>query len=585
MSRIRTRTALCAAATSLAVLTALPAAADAVVAPPTGDAQGNLSITADGADDQISVTAADGVFVVNGTPTTLAVSPSATITVDAGAGADTVDLALLPAGSYGAAVVNGGDGDDRLSGGPAGDRLVGGKGHDVVNGNSGNDVLVWNNGDASDDVKGDVGADEVEINGATAADQFTITKDATTGHVLIHRGNLVAFTVDATAEKVTVNGLQGNDEITAGDGLAGVTSLVLNGGNGADTIAGGDGDDVISGGDDSDDLGGGGGDDRISGDRGFDDLRGDAGDDTLVWNNGDASDNDFGAEGVDTLEVNGAPAGDTVTVDPGPDWTTVSRSNLILFNLATDAERVAFNGLGGDDSLTVAPGVTASVRADGGSGNDTLTGAEEPDALLGGTGDDTLDAGAGADVIDGQEGDDTLLAQDETGDFVRGGGGDDLATVDRIDALDGLETLHIPPPAIVPPVTVTVPGPPPPVIDPAVDRTATTPRVGTRTISRTGRRLLATVPLSCPAAETGGCAVSVVITTSARTGKLHVDTLLGSGFVRLAPGQSTHLKVPLSSAATHLVRKGHLSIRTALRSTDASGNTVARALRDSARVR
>ena len=43
-----------------------------------------------------------------------------------------------------------------------------------MDGGAGNDMLVWNNGDGSDTMDGDAGADEVEVNGApTAGDVFT----------------------------------------------------------------------------------------------------------------------------------------------------------------------------------------------------------------------------------------------------------------------------------------------------------------------------------------------------------------------------------------------------------------------------
>ena len=67
---------------------------------------------------------------------------------------------------------------------------------------------------------------------------------------------------------------------------------------------------------------GGAGDDRIvpddnpAGTR--DDARGDAGDDTIVWNGGDDDDLNEGGDGTDTVEVNGAAAGEQFTVKPSP---------------------------------------------------------------------------------------------------------------------------------------------------------------------------------------------------------------------------------------------------------------------------
>jgi hypothetical protein len=55
------------------------------------------------------------------------------------------------------AILNGGDGDDRLIGSPRADHLVGGDGNDVMHGNAGNDVLVG--GAGSDELFGGAGDD------------------------------------------------------------------------------------------------------------------------------------------------------------------------------------------------------------------------------------------------------------------------------------------------------------------------------------------------------------------------------------------------------------------------------------------
>ena len=78
----------------------------------------------------------------------------------------------------GRASADGGAGNDLLTGnnaaessrgGDGNDRLVGARGGDTMDGGAGNDVLVWNNGDGSDVMDGDGGADEIEVNGAADA--------------------------------------------------------------------------------------------------------------------------------------------------------------------------------------------------------------------------------------------------------------------------------------------------------------------------------------------------------------------------------------------------------------------------------
>ena len=156
-----------------------------------------------------------------------------------------------------------------------------------------------------------------------------------------------------STERFQVNGLGGNDSLTANDGVGALTLLSVDGGAGVDTVNGSDGPDLILGGEGNDILSGGGGDDRIVGDRGNDTMNGGTGDDTLVWNNGDATDVANGDAGRDDVEVNGAPAaGDIFTVQPNGARIKFDRPNLVPFSIDIgSSETLHANGLGGDDSL------------------------------------------------------------------------------------------------------------------------------------------------------------------------------------------------------------------------------------------
>ena len=438
---------------------------------------------------------------------------------------------------------SGGSDNDHLLGDGGNDRIVGFKGNDDLEGGDGNDVLVWNNGDNNDVMDGDAGADEVEINGApTTGDIFTAAPNA--GRVLFTRTNLVPFTVDFSAERLTVNGLGGDDTFNGAAGLAPLTLLALNGGTGDDSLSGGDGPDLISGGDGNDKLDGDAGDDRLVGDRGTDTLSGGDGDDALVWNNGDGSDVMNGDAGADAIEINGAPtAGDIFTAAPNAGRVLFTRTNLVPFTVDFTAEALAVNGGGGDDQLTVSPGLPGLlVTADGGSGNDSLTGAEEADSLVGGAGNDTLTGGGGSDLLDGQDGDDRLLARDGHGDLVRGGTGNDSAQTDAltVDAVDGVETIDATPPP------------------PAPDTKALLPTLGHITVVRSHGHLIARIPLSCPAAETGGCQTTVTLTTAKtiRLGRVRAMLVLGSNSVSLRGGQRRTLSIPLAAGVATLARHG-----------------------------
>ena len=159
-----------------------------------------------------------------------------------------------------------------------------------MSGGAGNDTLVWNNGDGiGPSSTATPATTPAEVNGSpTLGDVFTL--DPEPGGVKFQRTNLVPFTLDTATERFQVNGLGGDDSITAQDGVGALTLLSVDGGAGADTINGSDGPDLIIGGEGNDILNGGGGDDRIVGGPGSDTMNGGAGDDTLVWNNGDGTD-------------------------------------------------------------------------------------------------------------------------------------------------------------------------------------------------------------------------------------------------------------------------------------------------------
>jgi Ca2+-binding RTX toxin-like protein len=577
--------------------------ASATVEPPVVN-NSNLTVTSDAAGDTITLGVAAGVVTVNGTATTLTADANAQIVVDAGGGNDTVDATGLGT-SYGTLTVNGGEGDDLLTGGAKNDvlhgdagedRVVGFKGVDLLSGGDGSDVLVWNNGDASDRDEGGAGTDEVEVNGApTAGDEFTAKPEAgEPGTVLFERTNLVKFEIEAQAERLTVNGLGGPDHFTpdpeAPTGLAGLTSLTLNGGSaadrlvggdgadqvnggtGADTLGGGEGADQINGGDENDIIEAGGGDDRIVGGTGEDVLRADAGDDAIVWNNGDGTDpvND-GGPGFDRVEVNGSvTAGDVLKLTASASAVTFQRTNLVPFTLKIDPddEVVAVNGGGGNDMFAVAQeGSGLLVIADGGPGNDQLSGANEADSFFGGSGNDMLTGGGGSDLLDGGEGDDRLLARDGTGDLVRGGVGTDSAQTDQVtvDAIDGVEALDATP--------ASAPQPP-------GDTTAMLPTVGKFSVIRSHGKLIARAPVSCPVAEAGGCRTTLTLMTAKAVslGRVRAVLVLGSATVALAPGQKTTVSIRVNGGAVGLARHGRLPTRLQVASTDAAGNSATRSV-------
>lgn len=541
------------------------------------------------------------------------------LTVNAKGGNDTGTGAALTAGRTlvtvnagdGNDTITGSDGADTLNGGAGNDILVGGKANDTVNGEAGDDVMIWNPGDASDVNIGGEGNDEAVENLAPADDTFAISPEGAGKEVLFNRTipAPAAFTVKLEAEKLTVNSLAGNDTGTAGAGLNGRTVVTINAGEGNDNINGGDGNDVlngeagadglgggggsdtisggagndvinggegadvISGGDENDTVIGSGGDDRLAGDKGADAVVGDTGDDTMVWNNGDASDTNDGGPGFDTAVENGAAGGDVLKLVPAGANATFERTNLVPFTVklasqgpAVEAnggvELVAVNGEGGDDAFTVSAGTKGlMVIADGGAGKDTLTGAEESDSFFGSAGNDLLSLGAGSDLADGGEGDDTILARDAKGDVVHGGNGTDTAQTDAltVDSVDSIEKLDALP-------------------SPTADTKALLPSVGKIKVTGKGKKLTAHVPLSCPAAETGGCATAITLETAkaAHVGSVRAVLVLGSKSVKLAAGRRMTASVNLAAGVKDLAKHGKLAVRVRVSSSDLAGNTAIR---------
>ena len=577
-------TILAALATALATsfaATAIPAQA-AVSSASINDLTATLNL--DGANDNVAVSVVGGLLVHGQTTGGLAsgsdwdsavvgdqtvpADGTRTVIVNGGNGNDSITVVAKTTelassglnGDGGDDVVTGPDSNDTLTGGEGDDRLVAGKGDDVMNGGAGNDTLVWNQGDGTDTQDGGAGNDGAEVNGApTLGDVFTLDPDQGAGQILFRRTNLGQFTIHSTTERFEVNGLGGDDSLTANDGVGARTLLSVDGGTGADTVNGSDGADLILGGEANDVLSGGGGDDRIVGDRGNDTMNGGTGDDTLVWNNGDNTDVANGDAGRDDVEVNGAPAaGDIFSVQPSGARIKFDRPNLVPFSLDIgSSETMHANGLGGDDSLTVGEVGLIEVTGAGGAGNDTLTGGGSSELFLGGSGNDTINPGGGLDIVSGDDGDDQVNIRDRTADVARGGSGSDAVIADngQTDILDGFE---------------------------AVDRTPNEkPKVKNRTLPVTIRggkvkvnRGVASIRVSAPAGASGTSTGSLTVRTAkaVRLGGLRAVLQLGSARYRIAPGASRTIKVRVPKGTNRLAgRQGGLKVR-AVASTGRSGN-------------
>jgi Ca2+-binding RTX toxin-like protein len=470
---------------------------------------GTLTVSGDALDNNILISrnAAGNLFVNGGAISIVGgsatVANTSLIRVFGKAGNDTLELveangALPRANLFGGAgndLMTGGSGNDRLLGqggndtllgrsgidlligGVGNDTLTGGDGDDQAFGNAGNDRLIWDPGDDTDLNEGGAGTDTVEVNGGNGAEAFTVTANGT--RVRFDRVIPAPFSLDiGTSENLTVNMNGGADTFTAGNGLASLIQITVDGGADNDTITGGDGADLLFGGDGNDALNGGRGDDVA--------FMG-AGDDTFVWNPGEGNDVPEGQDGLDTMQFNGANIAERIDVSANGGRLRFLRDVAAVTMDTNDLERVNFAALGGADTITVndlsgtdvtelnlnlfASGGTAGdaqvdtvilnatngddVVVVTGSGLDTqviglavtvaISGVEpnadqlQINALAG---DDVVDAGVLANnsirlTVDGGADDDVAIGG-AGADTLLGGAGDDvLLGGDGIDVLDG----------------------------------------------------------------------------------------------------------------------------------------------------
>ncbi len=206
----------------------------------------------------------------------------------------------------------------------------------------------------------------------------------------------------------------GNDSLLVNGSYAGLGAIVVEGGDGNDTLdaslatghafdlRGGSGNDTLRGGSLGDTLTGGTGNDRLDGNGGNDNMDGDAGNDEV-----------YGGEGNDT--VRGSDGNDRLYGENGND--------LILAGLGNDR---AYGGNGNDEMI----GDTGDDRLEGGNGADVITGNRGRDVIIGGIelASSITIAYDGADRLSGNEDDDIIIGDNSylLIPSIQGGGNDNI---------------------------------------------------------------------------------------------------------------------------------------------------------------
>ena len=397
----------------------------------------------------------------------------------AGTGDDTI------LGGAGNDIIYGESGNNDLKGNEGHDVIYGGSGNDTIRGGEGDDTLLG--GDGKDTIRGEYGNNTIKGN---AGDDFLV---GGTGNDIVDggEGNDIVYGIQGTN---TLKGKEGNDTIFGGTGIdkiyggEGDDSIYGGEGNdkiygeaGNDTLYGGEGNDIITGGEDDDIINGDNGDDYLSANSGNDTLIGGSGNDTFVFDSSDGSNTITDAENADTLRFT---TDNFANLEFSRDLTT---NDLIISNetgtnvtvtdffdgnnvdkvVANDEEKSILNdatinvsglsdyqGTEYNENIQLVSGTvnenddvlhgniytsnfdgqqyTVNAYANGGAGNDVVTGTDDGnDWINGGEGNDTIIGGnSGHDMISGGDGNDVIMghASNTIGSEYYGGNGKDQIT-------------------------------------------------------------------------------------------------------------------------------------------------------------
>jgi Ca2+-binding RTX toxin-like protein len=218
--------------------------------------------------------------------------------------------------------------------------IDGGAGNDTVDitGLTSEHRIVFNSGAGNDSVVGTLRAQDVVNMGVTVTvDLATSSGDGdttpppapvtVTDQNLIGDDNANLQTTDGGNDVALGNG--GNDLISTGDGAD-----FVNGGAGGDTIVAGAGNDTVYAEDGSDTVFGGEGNDLINAGTGDDNAFGGEGNDTFVARANDGSDSYYGDAGSDTVDMSAVIANIEVNLGTGyAGWAKVGTVSDQLYSI------------------------------------------------------------------------------------------------------------------------------------------------------------------------------------------------------------------------------------------------------------
>ena len=190
----------------------------------------------------------------------------------------------------------------------------------------------------------------LRITGNNEPDRLALRLDPSSPGTLeldVGADGIVDFAFDrATFTQIAVSAGGGNDEVTIDEshGAFADEGVVIDGGDGADTLVGGRGRDVFIG---------GAGTDTVDGNQGDDVALLGADDDRVVWNPGDGDDIIEGQDGTDALDFNGGNVSEVFDVFANGGRVLFIRNVATVVMDLNDVERLNLHTLGGTDFVTV----------------------------------------------------------------------------------------------------------------------------------------------------------------------------------------------------------------------------------------
>lgn len=326
-------------------------------------------------------------------------------------------------------IINGSDRTDAISvSGSAGQTIVSGLAAEVqiIGGEADSDRLVINPLSGLDEVTindlADSGLNSVEINLAApnsdSGDGFpdlvtlnasdradVINISGVPGDVTVSGlgAEIKIIGAEVDRDPLVINGLAGDDTIDASNLAAGAMQLLIDGGEGDNTLIGGGENDTFIGGKGNDFAIGEGGDDRA--------FLG-AGKDAFLWNPGDGNDTIDGGSGYDTMIFNGSGGNEIIDMLASGERFSFLRNIGNIVMDTNNLEQVDFQALGGTDTININDLTGTDIKkisldlggpdADGGDGEADMVnviGSAENDVIqIRGAANDIVVAGLSAKV-------------------------------------------------------------------------------------------------------------------------------------------------------------------------------------------